>query len=288
MLDRMISEPTSRPTAESGDLTPAQTAEMVVRWSNNKASLPIVRIIVLGLMAGAFIALGGAFFTLVMTDSGQGLAATRVLGGLCFSMGLLLVAMTGAELSTGNCLALAAVAAGRMSPLALARVLGVSFAANVGGALLVFLLMWASGLLTGPIGIATSAITWDKLALPLHEVFARALLCNVLVCLAVWMILATRSPAGKLIGIVFPITAFVALGFEHSIANFYLIPAGLAAGVPSTVLAVVSNALVVTLGNLVGGLLVAVAIWAGFLWSPPVMAKTQTAVRNSSPQPSNL
>ncbi len=251
------------PIITTSDLVPRETIEKLVHWGTDKTRLSLDRLWILGILAGAYIAFGGAFFTLVMTGVPLGHGPSRVLGGLCFSMGLLLVAMTGAELSTGNCMALAARAAGRISIGALSQLLALSFLANVTGAVLIAGLLGASGLLDGTIGHVTARIAEAKLGLPLQQAFVRGVLCNALVCLAVWLILSARTLTGKLLGLVFPITAFVALGFEHSIANVYLFPAGFMAGAKGTMFDTLVSLGVVTLGNLIGGLLVAAALWLG-------------------------
>lgn len=247
----------------TSDLTPAETIGKLVAWGTAKCLLPLDRLWVLGILAGAFIALGGAFFTLVMTEMPISNGPARVLGGLCFSMGLLLVCMTGAELSTGNCMALSAKIAGEIDGRDLIQMLVLSFLANLTGALIVAGLLGASGLLGGNLGQVTARIAEVKAELGPTQAFVRGVLCNALVCLAVWLILAARTLPGKMIGLSFPITAFVALGFEHSIANAYLLPAGLLAGAHCSIADALGNILVVTAGNLAGGLIVAGGLWLG-------------------------
>ena len=252
-------------SATPDDLTPSQTAQRLVEWSIAKSVLSLDRLIVLGLLAGAFIAVGGAFFTAVMAELSLSHGPSRLLGGLAFSTGLLLVCMSGAELSTGNCMTFAAWASGRFTSRDIRRNLLVSYAANAVGALALVLLVAGSGLLQTGHGRVAVAIAEAKMNLSFEQAFFRGVLCNALVCVAVWLILAGRTIPSKLAGLILPISAFITLGFEHSIANFYLLPAGLIAGAAGSLGSACANLLAVTLGNLVGGILVALAIWLAYL-----------------------
>jgi formate/nitrite transporter len=252
-------------SAVSGDLTPGQTAQRLIEWSTAKSVLSVNRLIVLGVLAGLFIALGGAFFTAVMGELSLNHGPSRLLGGLAFSTGLLLVCMSGAELSTGNCMIFAAWANGQSTSRNISRNLLISYAANALGALVLVLLMAESGLLQTGHGRVAAAIAEAKMNLSFEQAFFRGILCNALVCVAVWLILAGRTIPSKLAGLIFPISAFITLGFEHSIANFYLLPAGLMAGAAGSLQSACANLLAVTLGNLVGGIAVALAIWIAYL-----------------------
>lgn len=248
-----------------GDLTPNQTAQRLIEWSLAKSSISTDRLIVLGVLAGLFIALGGAFFTAVMSELSLTHGPSRLLGGFAFSTGLLLVCISGAELSTGNCMILAVWANRRLKFVDVKRSLLISYPANAVGALLLVLLIAGSGVLqTGQGGIA-AAVAEAKMNLSFEQAFLRGILCNALVCVAVWMILAGRTIPSKLAGLVLPISAFITLGFEHSIANLYLVPIGLLAGAVGSLGAAVTNLIAVTLGNLVGGILVALVFWMGYL-----------------------
>jgi formate/nitrite transporter len=248
-----------------GDLTPSQTAQRLVEWSTAKSALSPDRLIVLGLLAGFFIALGGAFFTAVMAELSLSHGPSRLLGGVVFSTGLLLVCMSGAELSTGNCLMVSAWAAGRLKLGDIRHNLVIAYASNAVGALALVALIAGSGLLETGHGRTAAAIAEAKMNLSFEQAFVRGVLCNALVCLAVWMILAGRTIPSKLAGLILPISAFITLGFEHSIANFYLLPAGLLAGAAGTLGAACANLAAVTLGNLVGGIVIALAYWAAYL-----------------------
>lgn len=232
---------------------PAQIAALVESAGVAKARLPVPQMLVLAMLAGAFIALGAAAYTLVMTGADPGFGPHRFLGGVVFSLGLILVIVGGAELFTGNALMVMAVVDGRIAPAELARAWALVWLGNLAGALVIAALFAATGLLDGAMGATARSIAEAKLGLGAPEALARGILCNVLVCLAVWLAIAARSAAGKVLVIVPPIAAFVALGLEHSIANMYLIPQGFLAGSPLDAGAALHNLLWVTLGNVIGG-----------------------------------
>jgi formate transporter len=233
--------------------SPQQIAELVENTGVVKAAMPLDKLLMLGLLAGAFIAFGAALYTLVVTGSTLGLGPARLLGGAAFSLGLILVVVGGAELFTGNNLIVMAWADGNVSAWALARNWAATYVSNAVGALLIVLLVFYSGTLEGDVRQTAVAIAEAKMKLSFIEALARGILCNALVCLAIWMNYASRHVSGKILAILFPITAFVALGFEHSIANFYLIPIGAALGAEGGMAGFVSNMVPVTLGNIIGG-----------------------------------
>ena len=249
--------------------TPHQMAERVQAVGVRKAQLPLLTQALLGMLAGAFIGLGALMFTLVASDATLSFAAQRLLGGLVFSLGLLLVAVAGAELFTGNNLIAMAWASGQVSGSALLRNWLLVGLANLAGALLLALLVHFSGHLAmnqGAVGRTAVAIALAKVQLPWAEAFFRGVLCNVLVCMAVWMSFAGRSVVDKAVAIVFPVTAFVAAGFEHSIANLYFFPLAWLQGAPITLAQMAGNLLPVVAGNLVGGsVLVALVYWLIYL-----------------------
>ena len=236
--------------------SPAEIAVRVENAGVAKASLPALQTFVLGLLAGAFIAFGGALFTLVMTSNGLGLGPGRLLGGAAFALGLILVVVGGAELFTGNNLIVMAWADRKITTQALLRSWGIVFAGNVVGSVAMAVLISLSGTLNigaGAVAQTAVAIAEAKVAITPLEAFVRGLLCNTLVCLAVWLCFAAHSVSGKILAIVPPIAAFVALGFEHSIANAYLIPVGYLAGADITLGGFLANMIPVTAGNIVGG-----------------------------------
>jgi formate transporter len=232
---------------------PAEIAGLAEAAAVSKAALPLVPLITLAVMAGIFIALGGAAYTMVLAASDAAYGPSRALGGLVFSLGLILVIVGGAELFTGNALMVMAAVDRRITVKALARNWVIVYAGNFAGALLLAGLIGMTGLLDGPMGAVAAKVAAAKVALPPAEAFARGILCNMLVCLAVWLTIAARDVTGKILAIVWPITAFVLLGFEHSVANMYLIPQGWLAGAPVTLGGFGANLLWVSLGNLVGG-----------------------------------
>ncbi len=259
-------------------LLPAEVAHRAEAVGVGKAGLDALSTLLLAVLAGAFIALGAVFATIVATGSGGELpyGVVRLLVGTVFSLGLVLVVVAGAELFTGNNLIVMAWASGKVSTARLLRNWSLVYAGNLIGALGTVLLVWLGGVHTfagGEVGETAVAIAAAKVRLGFVQAVALGVLCNALVCLAVWLTLAARTVAGKILAIVPPIAAFVAAGFEHSVANMYFIPMGLAVGPDASVypeLTVASfllvNLLPVTIGNIIGGAgLVAGVYWAVYL-----------------------
>lgn len=232
---------------------PIEIAERIEQAGVSKTRLTVTQLLTLSVLAGIFIALGGAFYTVTMTGVDSTIGPARLLGGATFSLGLILVVVAGAELFTGNVLMVMAWVDRRISVVAMLRAWGIVYLGNFAGALGLALLVWASGILTGENGLLAAKIATAKAILPLDQAFFRGVLCNALVCLAVWLTFAARSVAGKILAILWPITAFVALGFEHSVANMYLIPVGMLAGAEVGVGDFLESLIAVTLGNLLGG-----------------------------------
>ena len=248
---------------------PKEIAARVSEVGVRKARLPLLTVALLGVLAGAFIGLGALMFTLVASDASLSFAASRFLGGLVFSHGLVLVSIAGAELFTGNNLIAMAWASGKVSSGELLRNWVIVCAANLLGAIGLALLVWlagTAGMNGGKVGETVQRIAMAKAQLGAGEAFFRGVLCNVLVCMAVWMTLAGRSVVDKVLAIVFPITAFVAAGFEHSIANMFFFPLAWLLGAPLTLGAMAGNLAVVIAGNIVGGsVLVALVYWVIYL-----------------------
>ena len=232
---------------------PAEIAELIETAGVGKARLPVVQMVVLAMLAGAFIGFGAAAFTMTMTGADGAFGPARVLGGAVFSLGLILVLVGGAELFTGNALMVMAAVDGRISTGLLLRNWGWVYLGNLVGGAGLAVVVGLSGVLDGPMGATAAGIAVAKAELPAVEAFFRGVLCNALVCLAVWLSFAARSVAGKVMAILWPITAFVLLGFEHSVANMYFFPQGWAAGADVNVGAALGNLVWVTLGNIVGG-----------------------------------
>jgi formate transporter len=253
--------------------SPREIAQRVHDLCQTKSRLSLLQLAMLGILAGAFIGLGALYSVLVLSDASLGFAASRVLGGVVFSLGLLLVVVAGAELFTGNNLLAMAWADGCMSTRDVLTNWVVVCLANFAGALGLAAIVYLSGhtaMNGGAVGKTYLAIAAAKSSLSLAEAFFRGMLCNVLVCMAVWMTLAGRSVMDKFIAIVFPISAFVAAGFEHSIANMYLFPLAemlkAGAGQPVELAWLWRNLVPVIAGNLVGGsVLVALVYYVIYL-----------------------
>jgi formate transporter len=244
---------------------PREIAERIETVGVAKARMATLPLLMLGVLAGAFIGLGSLFFVIVKSDASLGFATAQLLGGLVFSLGLLLVVVAGAELFTGNNLLAMAWADGRITSADVLRNWVLVCAANFAGAAGLALLVFASGhtgMNGGAIGHTVVKLAQIKQDLPVWEAFFRGVLCNVLVCMAVWMAMAGRSVVDKAVAIVFPISAFVAAGFEHSIANMYLMPLAMLLQRSGGVLpgetmitwgGMALNLAVVMAGNLTGG-----------------------------------
>lgn len=253
--------------------SPQEVSERIERLGVVKARLPLERMLMLAALAGTFIGFGALSFVLVASDPALGFAAKRVLGGAVFSLGLLLVVVAGAELFTGNNLLVMAWVSGRIRTGELLRNWVVVLAGNAIGAALLAFLVALSGHLEMNGGLVREtylAVAGAKTSIGWGQAFVSGILCNALVCLAVWMATAGRSVVDKLVAIIFPIGAFVAAGFEHSVANLYLIPTaliikwtGMAASVPAslTLAGLAGNVIPVALGNIVGGGLGVAAVY---------------------------
>ncbi len=238
--------------------SPDQIAERVETVGVTKANLPILKMIALGVLAGGFIGLGAMFFLIIASDLSLSFAMQRLLGGIVFSLGLVLVVVAGAELFTGNNLMVMAWVSRKIPFSRLVRNLTIVYLANfVGAAGLALLVAWSGHLEmnAGAIGRAASSLAVSKLGLDFSEAFLRGVICNILVCLAVWLAMAGRSVIDRIVGIILPVSAFVAGGFEHSIANQYFVPLAIFHGTEevSWLSFLLANLLPVTLGNLVGG-----------------------------------
>lgn len=267
-------------------LVPPQMARRAEDIGVAKATMEPVNLFVLAVLAGAFIALGAEFFTVVTTASGLGYGMNRLVGGVAFSLGLYLVIVAGAELFTGNNLIVMAWASRKIRTLALLRNWVVVYAGNFVGALATAGLVFATEqwrFNASQVGANALRIAAHKTALGFPEAVALGILCNGLVCLAVWLCYSARSNIDRAVSIVFPIAAFVASGFEHSVANMYFIPMGLflkgdeaiiaTADLPPGDLAdltwvnfFVRNLVPVTAGNIIGGaVLVGAVYWFVYL-----------------------
>jgi formate/nitrite transporter len=251
--------------------SPRQVAEQVQAVGVVKARLPPLAMMMLGLSAGGFIALGALYSVIVFADPTLPFAASRLLGGLAFSLGLVLVVIAGAELFTGNNLLVMAWADGKITTREVVRNWIVVYFANAVGAMGLALVVWLSrhgDMNEGAVAAQYVAIAAAKTALPFWEAFFRGVLCNLLVCLGVWMAMAGRGVTDKILAVIFPISAFVAAGFEHCIANMYLIPLGIllapgvaVAGAAPDWAGFLWNLVPVTLGNIAGGSILVAAVY---------------------------
>lgn len=279
--------PSPSPATDLHDpYAPKEMAARVQAAGVKKANLDTVSIITLGVLAGAFIALGAQIATVVASDSTLGYGPTRMVVGIAFSLGLILVIIAGAELFTGNTLIVMAWLSKRVSTAMLLRNWALVYVANFVGAIATAWLVYLSSqwkLHGSGVGLTALDIARSKSSLSFGDAFFRGILCNALVCLAVWLCFSARSNVDKVFTIIPPIAAFVAAGFEHSIANMYFIPIGLmlkgnddfvaTAGAPPEMLDavtwdafLVSNLLPVTLGNIIGGgVMVAAIYWLVYL-----------------------
>lgn len=250
-------------------LPPAKTQENFVHIGFTKANLSRSRAFVLAILAGMFVAMGASFMLMLRSDATLSSTASLVLGGLAFCLGLFLVLVAGAELFTGNCLMAIAVLNRKISAVKMVRKWALVYAGNAVGSLIALTVMVGCGFLAmndGVVGEFTLSVVGGKCALSPVAAFARGFLCNMLVCIAVWMGSAGRTVCDKLAATVLPVVAFVALGAEHSVANMYFLPLGFVAqamfgGTAITVAGALSNLIFVTLGNIVGGVAVAAAYW---------------------------
>ncbi len=275
-------------------LLPRSIAKKAEQVGVEKAKLDRVTLFMLAVLAGAFIALGAVFSTTVTAGTNDlwPYGMVRLVAGLVFCLGLILVVVAGAELFTGNCLIVMAWASRKISLALLLRNWGVVYLGNLVGALGTAALVFVSGHHTfggGAVGRVALDIAAAKMQHGFVQATALGILCNTLVCLAVWLVLSARSTTDKILAVLFPITAFVACGFEHSIANMYFIPMGLfieSAGTEAFWESIgrtadqyggltwpgflVHNLLPVTLGNIVGGaLLVGGVYWLIYLRPHP-------------------
>jgi formate/nitrite transporter len=254
---------TGIPTATAPAFDAYAPREMAARLSTlcvAKARLPLASMVLLGMLAGAFIGLGAMLNVIMLSDASIPMALRRVLGGALFSLGLFLVLVAGAELFTGNNLLAMAWAERKVTTREVLFDWVVVCAANFVGAVFLAWLVLMSGHPGNDGGAVRDTylrIAVAKTSLAPGKAFFSGVMCNVLVCTAVWVALAARSVTDKLVAIVLPITAFVAAGFEHSVANMYLIPLGMMlqaqAGQTVELAGLARNLVPVIAGNLVGG-----------------------------------
>lgn len=278
----MTTEPVTPASGSIADAyPPPEIAARVCQLGLAKVNTAVPTMVALAVLAGAFISLGALFYTVTITVGNESLAlpfgVLRLVGGMTFSLGLILVVVGGAELFTGNNLIAMAWAARCVQTRQVVRNWVWVYLGNLlgaGGTAVLVLLAGVHTLGDGAVGETMVRIARGKVALDPLAAFARGILCNVLVCLAVWLCMGARTVADKVLAILFPISAFVACGFEHSVANMFFLPLGFALTAGSSasfsILDALSNLALVTLGNIIGGtVLVALVYWFIYLRTNP-------------------
>ncbi len=277
-------------------LSPKEIARQVEETGVAKAKAGIVSTLALAVMAGAFIGLGGVLASTIAAGSELGTGPTRLLMGLGLTMALFMVVITGSELFTGNNMMLMGLFTRRISLRGLGRNWALVYAGNLAGALVVVLMVYYSRWwMQGDFSFAGSAVATAnaKVNLSFETAFVRGILANILVCMAIWLATAGRNTTEKLLGIVLPVSTFIAAGFEHSIANMYFVPLGVllttepealtAAGLTAKTAArldvpwTVYNLAAASLGNIIGGgVMVGLAHWFIHLRRQPASGDPQS------------
>jgi formate transporter len=247
--------------------SPAEIKQAVEKVGVKKANLPFLASFMLAIVAGGGVGFGALYYTIVASDPTLSFAIVRVLGGFVFTLGLALVLVGGAELFTGNNLIIMAWASGNVSTLTMLRNWVIIWFGNLIGALGLIVLVYFSHHLDmndGRIGLSVLNTAAGKIRPDSVTLFFKGVLCNVLVCAAVWLAYAGRSVTDKLLAVMLPVSAFIAAGFEHSVANMYFLPLAwllIQTGhAPAnfdasliTMSGIMHNLVPVTLGNIVGG-----------------------------------
>ena len=290
-------------------LMPSEMAGKAENVGVSKAQLDWVRMFALAVLAGAFIALGAVFSTTATTGgSVLPFGINKLIGGLTFSLGLILVIIAGGELFTGNNLIVMAWASHKVSTLQLLRNWGIVYAGNFVGSFLMAYMVFLSKQYefgNGAVGLTALNIAHNKTSLEFVSAVVLGICCNVLVCLAVWLCMSARSTADRVQAIIPPITAFVAAGFEHCIANMYFIPLGLfikAGASPAFWTNIgkasadfynltwgnflLANLLPVTIGNIIGGaVMVGLVYWSIYLRRPEYVGVKPPQVKSGQNHP---
>jgi formate transporter len=266
----------SQPIFNLNAYNPAEIQEAIETVGVKKAAMPIVPCFVLAVVAGGSIGFGALYYSIVASDADLSFATMRVLGGVVFSLGMAIVLIAGAELFTGNNLIVMAWASGKISTMAVLRNWAIVYVGNFVGAAGLVVLVFLSHHLdmnSGRIGLTVLNTAVAKISPGVTTLFVKGILCNMLVCLAVWLAYAGRSVTDKIVGLILPISAFVAGGFEHCVANMYFLSlawllteiGGVSASFDAsliTIPGIIHNLVPVTLGNIVGGAgLVGLVYW---------------------------
>ncbi|KWV50470.1 formate transporter FocA [Bradyrhizobium macuxiense] len=247
--------------------SPAEIKEAVEKVGVKKANFPFLTSFMLAIVAGAGVGFGALYYTIVASDPTFSFATVRVVGGLVFTLGLALVLVGGAELFTGNNLIVMAWASGKVSTRTMLRNWTIVWFGNLVGALGLIVLVFFShhlDLNDGRIGLSVLNTATSKIRPDMVTLFFKGILCNVLVCAGVWLAYAGRSVTDKMVAVILPVSAFIAAGFEHCVANMYFLPLAWllvqTGHAPEnfdasliTVSGIIHNLVPVTLGNIVGG-----------------------------------
>ena len=258
----------------SDALGPAEIEAKAETLAVGKAGMAGAKCFVLAMLAGAFIAFGATYFLVFLGDSAVPFAAQRMVGGICFSLGLVLVLCCGAELFTGNMLMVTGLASKKIKLGGLVRNWVIVWLGNlVGSLIMVALIYWCGvgAMNGGAVGDAMVSVAVGKVTPDWLVLMAKGIMCNVMVCLAVWIGFSARTVVDKVLGIMLPISFFVAAGFEHCVANMFFLPSGLlvnmlGVGNPGAIAleGLVANIVIATLGNIVGGVAVGTAYWFAY------------------------
>jgi formate/nitrite transporter len=247
--------------------SPAEIKEAVEKVGVKKANLPFLASFMLAIVAGGGVGFGALYYTIVASDASLSFATIRVVGGLVFTVGLALVLVGGAELFTGNNLIVMAWASGKVSTRTMLLNWTIVWFGNLFGAFGLIILVFLSHHLDmndGRIGLSVLNTAVGKIQPDVVTLFVKGILCNVLVCAAVWLAYAGRTVTDKIVAVILPVSAFIAAGFEHCVANMYFLPLAwllIQTGhvpanfdvSPVTISGIIHNLVPVTLGNIVGG-----------------------------------
>lgn len=270
----------SQPLISTDCLTPNDVATKTVGIGKTKCTSNFRKCFILSMFAGAFIGFGAMYYLFITSDTALPYSISKLLGGLAFCLGLQLVLIAGAELFTGNTLAIQARLSHEISTSQLLKNWVIVWLGNLMGSLVLVVLLHLcnfGGFHDHAIAINMANVAAAKIHQPWLMIFVKAIVCNILVCLAVWMAFAARSVADKIIAVILPISAFVCCGFEHSVANMFFLPMGYVAshfgGIPAhqaawdfiSMSGIMYNLSAATLGNIVGGaFFVGFAYWLAF------------------------
>ena len=271
----MSMDQTDVKTLKPDELSPAETLAKAEGISVAKSKMGVAKCFVSAMLAGAFIGFGATYFMVFLGDSTMPFPAQRMVGGICFCLGLVLVLCCGAELFTGNNLMVTGLASKKISMGGMLKNWVVVWLGNLAGSLLaVALIFWANvgGMNGGAVGDVMVSVAVSKVTPDWFVLLGKGIMCNIMVCLAVWIGFSARTVADKVLGILLPISFFVAAGFEHCVANMFFLPTGLlmktmgfgasVANVGALDLgAIFYNISAATIGNIIGGAVVGLAYW---------------------------